>query len=114
MIDSGTLGPKGHIQAVIPFKSESYSSMKDPEDNTEIPFCTLKMFPEETLHCVEWAKDLFSNQFTLDAQSYNKLMFDDDEEIEMQEIKNAQKVLSMFIDAPKDFKDCLAKARTKF
>lgn len=37
MIDSGTLGPKGHVQTVIPFKTESYASAKDPEDNTEIP-----------------------------------------------------------------------------
>lgn len=59
MIDSGTLGPKGHVQVVIPFYSESYASGKDPEDSKEIPHCTLKMFPEETLHCVEWAKDLF-------------------------------------------------------
>jgi hypothetical protein len=33
------------------------------------------MFPEETLHCVEWAKDLFGNWFTLDPQSYNKFIF---------------------------------------
>lgn len=30
------------------------------------------MFPEETLHCVEWAKDLFGNWFSLDPQSFNK------------------------------------------
>jgi len=59
LIDSGTLGPKGHVQMVVPHKTESYASQKDPEDNTEIPHCTLKMFPEEPLHCVEWAKDLF-------------------------------------------------------
>lgn len=78
MIDSGTLGPKGHVQVVKPFKTESYSSQKDPEAETEIPHCTLKMFPEEVLHCVEWAKDLFGNWFTLDAQSYNKFLLADD------------------------------------
>lgn len=65
MIDSGTLGPKGHVQVVKPHVTESYGSQHDPEDNTEIPHCTLKMFPEETLHCVEWAKDLFGQLFTL-------------------------------------------------
>jgi hypothetical protein len=30
----------------------------------EVPFCTLKMFPEETLHCVEWARDKFGKMFT--------------------------------------------------
>lgn len=59
MIDSGTLGPKGHTQVVLPNKTESYGSMKDPEETNQIPHCTLKSFPEETLHCVEWAKDLF-------------------------------------------------------
>jgi hypothetical protein len=35
------------------------------------------MFPEETLHCVEWAKDLFGTLFTLAPQSYNKLVLDE-------------------------------------
>jgi len=67
LIDSGTLGSKGHVQIVLPeLLTESYSSQRDPDDNAgEIPHCTLKMFPEETLHCVEWAKDLFGNLFTL-------------------------------------------------
>ena len=67
LIDSGTLGPKGHVQIIVPaLKTESYASMNDPEDNSgQIPQCTLKMFPEETLHCVEWAKSLFSDLFTL-------------------------------------------------
>ena len=59
LVDSGTLGPKGHVQVICPFKTENYASQEDAQDNNEIPHCTLKMFPEETLHCVEWAKDLF-------------------------------------------------------
>lgn len=38
--------------------------MTDPEDNADIPVCTLKMFPEETIHCIEWAKDFFGQLFT--------------------------------------------------
>lgn len=64
LLESGTLGPKGHVQVILPYKTESYGSMADPEDNTEIPHCTLKMFPEETLHCVEWARDKFGKMFT--------------------------------------------------
>ena len=74
LLDSGTLGSKGHVQVILPHLTESYASQTDPEDNTEIPHCTLKMFPEETLHCVEWAKDLFGQVFTLKPQSFNKLM----------------------------------------
>ena len=35
------------------------------------------MFPEEAIHCVEWAKELFSTWFALDPQSYNKFLFND-------------------------------------
>ena len=52
LIDSGTLGTKGHIQTIIPNKTESYTSKNDPESSTEIPVCTLKMFPEEADHCI--------------------------------------------------------------
>ena len=73
LLDSGTLGTKGHVQVIIPFRSESYGSAKDPEENKEIPHCTLKMFPEETLHCVEWAKDMFGVYFSMNPQNFNKL-----------------------------------------
>jgi molybdopterin/thiamine biosynthesis adenylyltransferase len=74
LLESGTLGPKGHVQTIIPYKTESYGSMKDPEDNNEVPYCTLKMFPEETLHCVEWARDLFSKMFSTAPKSGLKIL----------------------------------------
>ena len=37
MIDSGTLGPKGHIQVVLPDQTDSYGSTNDAEDTNEIP-----------------------------------------------------------------------------
>jgi hypothetical protein len=27
------------------------------------------MFPEETMHCVEWAKELFAKKFTINPQT---------------------------------------------
>ena len=116
MIDSGTLGPKGHVQVVCPFKTESYASQNDPEANNEIPQCTLKMFPEETIHCVEWAKDLFSNWFALDPQSYNKFLFQD-KTTDMSDPnirKVASKVIKIQKKIPKTFEECLLKARRKF
>jgi molybdopterin/thiamine biosynthesis adenylyltransferase len=73
LLDSGTLGPKGHVQVIIPYKTESYGELADAEDITAIPQCTLKMFPEEPIHCIEWAKDMFSNLFTLKSQNFNKI-----------------------------------------
>ena len=34
------------------------------------------MFPEETLHCIEWARDLFGKIFTLAPNSAIKLIED--------------------------------------
>jgi len=48
--------------------------MNDPEDSTEVPFCTLKMFPEETLHCVEWARDKFGSLFSQIPKNVLKLL----------------------------------------
>jgi hypothetical protein len=36
------------------------------------------MFPEETLHCVEWAKDIFGHLFALQSQNYNKMVVESD------------------------------------
>ena len=116
MLDSGTLGPKGHVQVVIPNKTESYSSTNDAEDTNEIPHCTLKMFPEETLHCVEWARDLFSQLFSQSAKSYNKLI--QDEQImdpkDSEQKKIIKEALLLIEDRPTDFKTCIRWARVRF
>jgi hypothetical protein len=62
------------VQVILPYKTESYGQQQDPEDNNEIPICTMKMFPEETLHCVEWARDQFGNLFSQKALSTQKLV----------------------------------------
>ena len=74
LLESGTLGPKGHVQVILPHLTESYGSQQDPEDNNEIPHCTLKMFPEETLHCVEWARDKFGKMFSQAPKSAIKIL----------------------------------------
>ena len=117
MIDSGTLGPKGHTQVVLPGKTETYSSTNDAEDTTEIPHCTLKMFPEETLHCIEWALDIFGNIFTNQAKNFNKLLTDEEEVRELVDpeiIKVVQQALELLREFPGDFSGCLKWARLKF
>jgi len=58
LIDAGTLGPKGNVQVIIPHESESYGSSVDPPE-PDIPVCTLKNFPYEISHTIQWARDLF-------------------------------------------------------
>mmetsp|Transcript_41235 Transcript_41235/g.47494 ORF Transcript_41235/g.47494 Transcript_41235/m.47494 type:complete len:554 (+) Transcript_41235:4864-6525(+) len=115
LVDGGTLGPKGNVQVVLPCKTESYSSQNDPEDNTQIPHCTLKMFPEEPIHCIEWGKDLFISLFTQRPQEVNKLVEDKNfEPLTSQEITSLKNVVKCLVNAPKSFDDCLRIARERF
>ena len=111
LLESGTLGPKGHVQVIIPFKTESYSSQSDPEVSTDIPQCTLKMFPEEALHCIEWARDRFGKLFTQRPKNVNLIL---DEGFENQELKIMIQVVKTLKAYPKSFEDCLRIAREKF
>ena len=62
LLDAGTLGPKGNVQVVVPNESESYGSSADPPE-PDIPVCTLKNFPYEVSHTIQWARDLFGGYF---------------------------------------------------
>ncbi|CAI2736752.1 unnamed protein product [Schistosoma spindalis] len=81
LIESGTLGTKGHVQVILPDITESYNSQMDDDivhNNSDIdgngnidsqvntiPYCTLKSFPTLPIHCIEWAREKFASQFTL-------------------------------------------------
>ena len=62
LIDAGTLGPKGNVQVVVPHQSESYGSSADPPE-PDIPVCTLKNFPYDISHTIQWARDLFDGYY---------------------------------------------------
>ena len=111
LLESGTLGPKGHVQVIIPFKTESYASQNDPEVSNDIPQCTLKMFPEEAIHCVEWARDQFGKIFTQLPKTISKVI---EEEGNGSELKLLKKSIKWMKKAPKNFEDCLLLAREKF
>lgn len=116
LLESGTLGPKGHVQVILPHLTESYGSQKDPEDNTEIPHCTLKMFPEETLHCVEWARDLFGQLFSQAPKSALKIL-EDGESVDLsttQDVIAFKEGLRLLKERPKTFADCVEHARLLF
>ena len=63
LLESGTLGTKGNTQVVIPDLTESYGSSHDPPEKS-IPICTLKNFPNQIEHTLQWARDLFEGTFT--------------------------------------------------
>eukprot|EP00743_Colponemidia_sp_Colp-15_P003750 GILK01004046.1.p1 GENE.GILK01004046.1~~GILK01004046.1.p1 ORF type:complete len:1912 (-),score=378.64 GILK01004046.1:123-5405(-) len=115
LLESGTLGPKGHVQVIIPHKTESYSSQQDPDEGNEIPHCTLKMFPEETLHCVEWARDKFGKLFTQRPAGLLKVL--EEPEIPVtssQELESLRRAVDLLEKRPANFEDCVRFARLKF
>ena len=63
LIDSGTMGSNGNVQVVIPYLTETYGSTTDPDDQTKIPICTIKSFPYKPEHTIQWARELFENEF---------------------------------------------------
>ncbi|KAH0472048.1 MAG: hypothetical protein KVP17_004089 [Porospora cf. gigantea B] len=81
LLESGTLGTKGNIQVVLPRVTESYGSSQDPPEDS-IPLCTLKNFPYEISHTIQWARDAFQGEFTDGPQELLTYLQDADGYIE--------------------------------
>lgn len=64
LLESGTLGTKANTQMVVPHKTQCYGDSQDPPEES-IPMCTLRNFPNQIEHCIEWGRDLF-NKFFVD------------------------------------------------
>ncbi|KAH8830216.1 ubiquitin activating enzyme [Flagelloscypha sp. PMI_526] len=75
LLESGTLGTKGNTQVVYPHLTESYSSSQDPPEK-EIPHCTLRSFPNNIQHTIEWAKKQFEDIFIDPPQAVNSYLSD--------------------------------------
>jgi ubiquitin-activating enzyme E1 len=72
LLESGTLGLKGNVQVILPDRTESYQSSTDKTEEF-IPVCTLKNFPYEIAHCIQWAREQFENLFTIPYKTYMEL-----------------------------------------
>ena len=64
-VDAGTLGTEAKTQIIVPHKTMSYGENKENEEEAPqvIPMCTLRHFPSEINHCIEWSRDIFSDYF---------------------------------------------------
>merc|ERR1719399_860112 len=121
LIDSGTAGTKGHVQVVVPFLTESYGSQEDPPDDNFM-VCTIKAFPSEIAHCIQWAKDGFASKFTEGPGEITKLLAGGSESLasNVEGSRNANmlkllKTCHKYLAArPRSFSDCVRMARRKF
>lgn len=62
LLESGTLGTKANSQVIIPRMTQSYGDSQDPPEDA-IPLCTLRHFPNQIEHTIEWARDAFQGLF---------------------------------------------------
>lgn len=117
LLESGTLGTKGNVQVVIPHLTESYSSSQDPPEKS-IPMCTLKNFPYQIEHTLQWARDTFEGLFAQQSSALSAYLKDSEDYLtkvtamgnQASEIIEPLKK-NLTVDCPKNFDECIAWAR---
>ncbi|XP_071498868.1 ubiquitin-like modifier-activating enzyme 6 [Diadema antillarum] len=120
LMESGTLGAKGHVQVIVPHLTESYGSKQDPPEQS-VPYCTLKSFPAQIEHTIQWARDKFESLFAQKPSMYNKYWevngnpaavakrLDEGEVLE-----NTLPVVKYLNNRAVTWEDCVRIARVKF
>uniref|UniRef100_A0AAR2LHA4 Ubiquitin-like modifier-activating enzyme 6 n=1 Tax=Pygocentrus nattereri TaxID=42514 RepID=A0AAR2LHA4_PYGNA len=119
LLDSGTMGTKGHTEIIVPYLTESYNShFLDPE---EIPFCTLKSFPAVIEHTIQWARDKFESAFSHKPSMFNTFwqnhLSAEDVLQRMnlgESMEGGFQVIKLLSRRPTHWEHCLALARLKF
>ena len=123
MFDGGTCGMKGSCTSFVPHLTDNYASTKDPDlVQQAIPSCTLKNFPSEIEHTLQWAKEFFIQSFDgdirnamafiLDSAGYLQRLGNQPPQVRMEKVKALSKVL--VDERPYTFTDCLVWARQRF
>ncbi|XP_019732172.1 ubiquitin-like modifier-activating enzyme 6 isoform X2 [Hippocampus comes] len=120
LLDSGTMGTKGHTEIIVPNLTESYNSHRDPPEE-EIPFCTLKSFPSVIEHTIQWARDKFENAFVQKPSMYNSFwQTHKSAEFVLQKMQAGEslegsfEVIKLLNRRPHCWEQCITLARLKF
>ena len=119
LLESGTLGTKGHVQVILPHQTESYSSQRDPADES-FPVCTVKSFPSAIEHTIQWARSKFESLFVAKPSEVAKFFSDRPAYLATLKTSNGPKMgalrnlVKLLTKRPQNFEECLAFARVKF
>ncbi|KAL4227831.1 Ubiquitin-like modifier-activating enzyme 6 [Mactra antiquata] len=120
LLESGTMGTKGHTQVIVAHLTETYGSQLDPPD-TDIPYCTLKSFPANIEHCMHWAREKFESSFAQKPNAFNKFWStntDTQSVIERlsqsESIEGAIQASKLLKTRPSTWADCVCIGRLKF
>ncbi|XP_023222843.1 ubiquitin-like modifier-activating enzyme 6 [Centruroides sculpturatus] len=119
-IDTGSMGFYGHVQVILPHLTENYTAVCDYSD-VEYPYCTIKSFPMQIEHTVQWAYEKFLNLFIIKPSSYNEIWKKNNgingiiERLELGErVNGLSTAIKLLLIRPKSWKDCVEFARHKF
>jgi ubiquitin-activating enzyme E1 len=106
------------FQVIIPHLTESYASSVDPPEKS-IPICTLRHFPNDIHHTIQWARDRFEGIFTNDIMDASKFLADENylenlpnTAATLESLRSIKKLL--IEERPTDFFDCIKWARCHF
>eukprot|EP01122_Echinamoeba_exundans_P002662 TRINITY_DN1261_c0_g1_i3.p2 TRINITY_DN1261_c0_g1~~TRINITY_DN1261_c0_g1_i3.p2 ORF type:complete len:522 (+),score=97.14 TRINITY_DN1261_c0_g1_i3:1792-3357(+) len=121
LLESGTMGTKGHVQVIVPHLTANYGATRDPPE-AGIPFCTLKSFPSQIEHCIQWGRDKFNTLFNLRPQELNQLLeeaanpllFEEKINKKHPRKKELEHSMKLIRNRPSALKDCVRLAREKF
>lgn len=120
LLESGTMGPKGHVQVIVPHLTESYASQRDPPEE-DVPHCTLKSFPAVIEHTIQWARDKFENCFSQKPGMYMTFWSTNGSPEQLLETlqsgnepEGVYRVVKLLKRRPADWASCVARSRKEF
>jgi ubiquitin-activating enzyme E1 len=135
LVESGTMGTKGHVQVIVPHLTANYGSTRDPPE-AGIPLCTLKSFPSQIEHTIQWARDKWTTLFGLKPEEAKGILEEANGRTSNSDgaasssshvdnliakirtkkpgKKDFQHVHQLFNGIPLTFADCIYQARRKF
>ena len=93
LINSGTLGTEGKTELIIPHKTISLEDLiGEDTKNSEIPMCTMRSFPTNINHCIEWSKEFFHNLFVNYIREINKFIKEKNIKLFNEEMGNTEEI----------------------
>eukprot|EP00343_Euplotes_focardii_P012921 CAMPEP_0205833078 /NCGR_PEP_ID=MMETSP0206-20130828/48682_1 /ASSEMBLY_ACC=CAM_ASM_000279 /TAXON_ID=36767 /ORGANISM="Euplotes focardii, Strain TN1" /LENGTH=1012 /DNA_ID=CAMNT_0053139147 /DNA_START=84 /DNA_END=3122 /DNA_ORIENTATION=+ len=122
LLESGTLGTKANSQMIIPHMTQCYGDSTDPPEES-IPMCTLRNFPNQIEHTIEWGRDQFNTIFA--DRANDVISFLENPSAYLKELKENNTVSGQIealnlindlinIHETKSFEDCVEFACKKF
>jgi ubiquitin-activating enzyme E1 len=115
LYESGTLGTKGNVQICVPRLTENYGATRDPPEKS-IPVCTLKNFPNQIEHTLQWSRDYFEGAFFQQPADVNTYLSGQDASSdESSKVDTLLSIKKNLVDErPYSFEECLTWARLLF